>query len=251
MSFIKSQDEINKIREGGQILHRILRELAEQVKPGVSTWDLNEYAEAEIAKAGGESSFKGYGEADNPFPAALCTSVNDAVVHGIPNKDVILKEGDIVGLDIGMKYKGLYSDTAITVPVGKVDPKIQKLLDVTKKSLSEAIKQAKAGNTIGDIAYATQAIVEKAGFNVVRDLVGHGVGHGVHEEPSVPNYGRKGAGMKLVAGMVLAIEPMVVMGGYKLKYEDDDWTIVTKDRSYSAHFEHTVAIGEKGADILT
>ena len=251
MSLVKSQEEINKIREGGKILHRILRELAKQVKPGVSTWDLNEYAENEIAKAGGIPSFKGYGEANNPFPAALCTSINEAVVHGIPSKESILKEGDIVGLDIGMKYKGMYSDTAITVPVGQVDSKTQKLLDVTKKALSAAIKEAKAGNTTGDIAYATQMVVEKAGFNVVRDLVGHGVGHGVHEEPNVPNYGRKGSGMKLVSGMVLAIEPMVVMGNFKLEYEEDDWTIVTKDRSFSAHFEHTVAVGDKGADILT
>ncbi len=251
MSFIKSPEEINRIREGGQIVHRILREVAALIKPGVSTWELNEYAEKEIAKASGSASFKGYGDSSNPFPAALCTSVNEAVVHGIPSKDVILKEGDIVGLDIGMKYKGLYTDTAITVGVGKVSTKAQKLMDVTKKALSEAIKQAKVGNSVGDIANAAQTIVEKAGFNVVRDLVGHGVGHGVHEEPSVPNYGRKGSGMKLQEGMVLAIEPMVVIGGYKLEYEEDGWTIVTKDHSLAAHFEHTVAVGIKSGDILT
>jgi methionyl aminopeptidase len=251
MSLIKSKQEIDRIREGGKILHQILRETAKLAVPGASTWDLNWFAESQIIKAGGRPSFKGYGGDDHPFPAALCTSVNAALVHGMPSKEEILAEGDIIGLDIGMEYKGLYTDTAITVGIGKISPEAKKLLEVTESALSEAIKIAKVGNTVGDIAAVTQEVAEAAGFNVVRDLVGHGVGHDVHEDPQVPNFGKRGTGMKLREGMVLAIEPMVTAGSYKLELFDDGWTIGTKDGSLSAHFEHTVAITKNGPQILT
>jgi methionyl aminopeptidase len=248
---IKTQEEINIIAEGGELIHNILHNTAKLVKPGVSTWELNEYAESEIYKIGGRPSFKGYGPKKNPFPAGLCTSVNDQVVHGIPSRDVILKNGDIIGLDIGMEYKGLYTDTAITVPIGSVSPKIQKLMDVTKKSLNEGIKQAVAGNKIGDISHAIQTCAENAGFSVVRDLVGHGVGYDVHEDPAVPCYGKKGTGLELKEGMVLAIEPMLCDGEYFVVFEKDGWTISTRDGSLSAHFEHTIAITKHGARVLT
>jgi methionyl aminopeptidase len=248
---IKTQEEINIIAEGGELIHNILHNTAKLVKPGVSTWELNEYAESEIYKIGGRPSFKGYGPKKNPFPAGLCTSVNDQVVHGIPSRDVILKNGDIIGLDIGMEYKGLYTDTAITVPVASVSPKVQKLIDITQKSLNEGIKQAVNGNKIGDISHAIQTCAENAGFSVVRDLVGHGVGYDVHEDPAVPCYGKKGTGLELKEGMVLAIEPMLCDGEYFVVFEKDGWTISTRDGSLSAHFEHTIAITKHGARVLT
>ncbi len=217
----------------------------------MTTWRLNEFAEQGITKAGGRPSFKNYGGKKNPFPAALCTSVNSVVVHGIPSREVILKSGDIVSLDIGMEYKKLYTDTAITVGVGNISEQAKKLIDVTKKSLDLGIAQARAGNRIGDISHAIQTTVETAGFSVVRDLVGHGVGYDVHEDPPVPCYGKKGTGPLLEEGMVLAIEPMVCAGEYFLNFEKDGWTISTKDGSLAAHFEHTVAITRSGAQILT
>ncbi|GAC1412206.1 MAG: type I methionyl aminopeptidase [Candidatus Doudnabacteria bacterium] len=252
MSIIKSKEEIKLIKEGGQILHRILRQAAAMVKPGMSTGELNDFAEKEILKAGGRPSFKNYGEKDNLFPAGLCTSINEVVVHGIPSKKELLKEGDIVGLDIGMEYKGLYTDTAISVPVGKVDSEVQKLLEVTEKALQAGIKQAQPGNRIGDIGAAIQAYADKAGLGVVRDLVGHGVGHDVHEDPQVPNYGKAHTGRELKEGMVLAIEPMFTLGTYKLLFDEGDgWTISTADGKYSAHFEHTVAVTKGKPEILT
>jgi methionyl aminopeptidase len=248
---IKSKEEIEIIREGGQLMHKILRDIGSRAVPGVSTWELDRYAEEQILKVGGKPAFKGVGGPENPYPATLCTSINDEVVHGIPSKHVILEDGDIIGLDIGMQYKGLFTDTAITVAVGKISPIVQKLLDVTEKSLKAAIAVAKVGNTIGDIGFATQQVIENAGFNVVRDLVGHGVGYEVHEDPMVPGYGKKGKGEPLLEGMVLAIEPMVVTGSYRLFMDDDLWTIRTADGGLSAHFEHTVAITAKGASILT
>jgi methionyl aminopeptidase len=172
-------------------------------------------------------------------------------VHGIPSRDVILKNGDIIGLDIGMEYKGLYTDTAITVPVAPISPKVQKLIDITKKSLNEGIKQAVNGNKIGDISHAIQTCAENAGFSVVRDLVGHGVGYDVHEDPAVPCFGKKGTGLELKEGMVLAIEPMLCDGEYFVVFENDGWTISTKDGGLSAHFEHTIAITKHGARVLT
>lgn len=248
---IKTQEEIEIIAEGGKLIHNILHKTAGLIKPGVSTWDLNEFAENEIYKIGGRPSFKNYGSKKNPFPAGLCTSVNNQVVHGIPSRDVTLKNGDIIGLDIGMEYKGLYTDTAITVPVGTISIQTQKLIDTTKKCLSEAIKAAQNGNKIGDIAFATQSTAEKAGFNVIRDLVGHGVGYDVHEDPAVPCYGKKGQGIELKEGMVLAIEPMLTENEYFVVFEPDGWTISTRDGGLSAHFEHTVAITKHGARVLT
>ena len=248
---IKTREEIEIIAEGGKILHEILLKTAELVRPGVSTWELNEFAESEIQKAGGRPSFKFYGSKKNPFPAGLCTSINNVVVHGIPEKNALLKEGDIIGLDIGMEYKELYTDTALTVPVGKISDTAKKLIESTSKSLNAAIKQAKPGNRIGDISFAIQSTAEAAGFSVVRDLVGHGVGYDVHEDPSVPCYGKKGTGPVLKEGMVLAIEPMLCEHEYFLDFAPDGWTITTKDHGLSAHFEHTIAITSYGARILT
>ncbi len=248
---IKTQKEIETIAEGGRILHDILRKTAGLVRSGISTWELNEFAENEIEKAGGVPSFKNYGPKKNPFPAGLCTSVNSVVVHGIPSKSVFLKNGDIIGLDIGMEYKGFFTDTAITVPVGEINSQAQKLIEITKKCLDLALKVIKEGVKIGDIGYIIQKTAEDAGFSVVRDLVGHGVGYAVHEDPSVPCYGKKGQGIALKENMVLAIEPMICSGEYFLTYEPDGWTISTKDHSLSAHFEHTIAVTKTGCKILT
>ena len=247
----KTQEEIDKIKEGGKILNRILLQTAELVKPGVSTWELNSFAESEIVKAGGRPSFKGYGNKGHLFPAGLCTSVNSVVVHGVPSKESILKEGDIIGLDIGMEYKGLFTDTAITVPVGKISEKAQNLLSLTKKALSIGIAQAKIGNKVGDIGAAVQKVADDNKLGIIRDLVGHGVGHAVHEEPQVPNYGKKGTGPELTEGLVIAIEPMFTLGTDDIFIEDDGWTVTTRDESLAAHFEHTVVITKNGPEILT
>lgn len=249
--FTKLSSEIKIIAEGGKILGDILNRSAALVKPGISTAELNVFAETEIQKIGGRPSFIGYGPKNNPFPAGLCVSVNDVVVHGIPMENHILQEGDIVGLDIGMEYKRFFTDTAVTVPVGKIDPVAEQLIQVTKKCLSEAIKVARPGNRTGDIGNTIQMIAETAGFSVVRDLVGHGVGYAVHEDPSVPCYGRKGTGTELVPNMVIAIEPMVCQGKYKIYFDKDGWTIRTVDGGLAAHFEHTIAITEYGAKVLT
>jgi methionyl aminopeptidase len=248
---IKTPEEIEIIAEGGKLIHDILRTTGEMVKPGVSTWELNEFAESEIIKIGGRPSFKNYGPKKNPFPAGLCTSINSVVVHGIPSRSAILKDGDIISLDIGMEYKGLYTDTAITVPVGKISDTAKKLIEATRKALFAAIDQVKPSNTIGDIAFATQKTAEAAGFSVVRDLVGHGVGYEVHEDPAVPNFGKKHSGEVLREGMVLAIEPMVCEREYFVQFEPDGWTISTRDNGLAAHFEHTIAVTKNGARILT
>ncbi len=249
--YTKKPEEVELIAEGGKILGDILKRTALLVKPGISTFELNDFAEKEIIKAGGRPSFIGYGMKKNPFPAGLCTSINDAVVHGIPSKKDILQEGDIIGLDIGMVYKKFYTDTAVTVPVGTVTETAQKLIDVTKKSLAAAIAQAKPGNKVGDIGFAAQSIGEAAGFSMVRDLVGHGVGYAVHEDPAIPNYGRKGTGELLVPNMVIAIEPMICEKKPQVFFDTDGWTIRTHDGGLAAHFEHTVVITENGNRILT
>ncbi len=248
---IKTQEEIEKIAEGGKILRRILHSTAKLAAPGISTWNLNEFAEREIKKAGGRPSFKNYGGLKNPFPAGLCTSINNVVVHGIPSKTDILKEGDIIGLDIGMEYKKLYTDTAITVPIGNISALAKRLMDTTKKCLNTAIKLSKNRIRTGDIGEAIQKIAEDEGFSVVRDLVGHGVGYDVHEDPQVPCYGKKGTGTILKTGMVIAIEPMLCLGDYSLITESDGWTISTRDNKLSAHFEHTIAVGKNEGRILT
>lgn len=248
---IKKPEEIEKIYKGGKLLGDILKRTAELVKPGVSTYELNEFAEQEIRKVGGRPSFVGYGGRENPFPAGLCTSINDAVVHGIPSKQDILEEGDIIGLDIGMEYEGLYTDTAITVGVGNVSVEAQKIMDVTKLALEEAINLAKPGNRIGDLGYAMQSIAEKNGFSVVRDLVGHGVGYAVHEDPAVPCYGKPGQGLILEENMVIAIEPMICQKRHNVIFDPDGWTIRTSDGALAAHFEHTIAVTKDKARILT
>lgn len=249
--FTKTSEEIETIADGGKILRDILHATAQMAIPGVSTKELSNFAEAEIKKAGGVPSFIGYGEKKNPFPAGLCTSVNDVVVHGIPRRNEILREGDIVGLDIGMQYKGLFTDTAITVPIGKVKSSAMDLIETTKRSLADCILKAKPGNRIGDISAKIQEVAEKGGYSVVRDLVGHGVGYAVHEDPPVPCYGKPGTGIELVPNMVLAIEPMLNVGSHQVYFDRDGWTIRTMDGKLSAHFEHTIAITEKGARILT
>ncbi len=248
---IKSPKEIELIAEGGAVLHGILRKTAALVQPGISAWELNEFAEQEIYAAGGRPSFKNYGGKKNPFPAGLCTSINDVVVHGIPSKTDMLKAGDIIGLDIGMEYKKLYTDTALTVAVGQVSAKAQKLMNTAKQCLNASIAAARPGNRTGDIGHVIQSIAEAAGFSVVRDLVGHGVGYDVHEDPAVPCYGKPGTGDLLKPGMVIAIEPMLTAGEFALIFDQDGWTIRTKDGSLSAHFEHTIAITQNGSRILT
>ncbi len=250
---IKNPKEIALLREGGAKLAEVLAQVVAAVSPGVSTMELNNVADSCIRRAGGVPSFIGYGgksDGSGAFPFALCTSVNEEVVHTIPHHKKILEEGDIIGLDIGMKYKGLFTDHAVTVPVGNVDTRAKKLIDVTKKSLYAGLKIVAAGKTLGDVGHAIQTVIEKVGFSVVRELVGHGVGYEVHEPPHVPNYGRKGTGLVLKEGMVLAIEPMANIGAPHVTFTDN-WAVLTSDASLSAHFEHTIVVTKNGCDILT
>jgi methionyl aminopeptidase len=248
---IKTEQEIGLINEGGKLLRDILLRTTQLVKPGVTTADLNDYAEQEIFRVGGRPSFVGYGTKKNPFPAGLCTSINDAVVHGVPSHTEYLQEGDIVGLDIGMEYKGLYTDTALTVPVGKVSFKAEKLMEVTKKALDLAIKEAKPGARLGDIGAVIEETAVKNNFSTVRDLVGHGVGYAVHEDPNVPGYGKRGTGLVMEPGLVIAIEPMFCEKDPEIYFDEDGWTIKTQDGGLAAHFEHTIAITKNGSKILT
>ncbi len=251
-SWIKSPADIEKIGESGRILAEALQAAIQAVRPGVPTSELNRIAEESIRARGGRPSFKNYGGPENPFPAGLCVSVNDVVVHGLPSKSIILKEGDLAGLDLGVEKDGFFADAAVSVPVGRISPPAQKLLRVTRQALEAAIFEARVGNRIGDISYAIQSVVESAGMSVVRDLIGHGVGYAVHEDPAVPCFGRKGTGPELVPGMVLAIEPMVILGGsHKVIMNPGEWPVRTADGSLAAHFEHTVAILPEGPRILT
>jgi len=249
---VYSKKEIEILREGGKRLSRILNEVSGKVQAGISTTELNSYAEELIEKAGDIPAFLGYKPdgAHTPYPAALCVSVNDEVVHGIPGKH-ILKEGDIVGLDLGLSHKGLFVDMAITVPVGSVDEKAQKLISTARAALMAGISAARAGAHIGDIGHAIEECGESGGFSVVDALGGHGVGKSVHEKPFISNIGKKNTGEKLKAGQVLALEPMVNEGGKDVKLQSDGYTFSTRDGSRSAHFEHTILITEKGAEILT
>lgn len=251
-NLLKTKEEIEVLREGGRILAKILDEISHHVSPGVTTKGLDTLAESLIISAGGTPSFKGYrvAGAPVPYPASLCTSINDEVVHGIPS-DRVLKEGDIIGLDIGMQYNKLFTDMAVTLPVGVVDKKLLSLIDVARESLHWGISAAKPGGYTGDIGSAVQRFVEDHDFGVVRQLIGHGVGYKVHEDPEVPNFGKKNSGTRLSSGMVLAIEPMVTAGDWHVRLADDGWTWLTKDGSYAAHFEHTIVITENGAEVLT
>lgn len=236
------------MRRAGKVVRQVLDAVREVVRPGATTLDLENTAEAKMNELGAKAAFKGY----HGFPCVLCTSVNQEVVHGIPSKSRVLKEGDIVSIDCGAIVDGFYGDSAITVPVGeKIDAKTLRLLDATQASLRAAIETVKPGATLGDIGAAVQELVEAEGFSVVRDFVGHGIGTRMHEDPQVPNYGQRGRGMKLREGMVLAIEPMVNAGKPGVEVLKDGWTAVTEDGSMSAHFEHTVAVTATGAMVLT
>jgi methionyl aminopeptidase len=244
---VKTAAEIEAMRRAGQAVGRFFEELAPHVKPGVTTWELEEVASSYLARLGLAGAFMGY----QGYPANLCTSVNEEVVHGIPSKKRVLREGDLLSIDFGVVAGGYFGDAARTFPVGKVDGAAEKLLRVTEESLARAITVCLPGNRLGDIGEAVQGYVEANGFSVVRDFVGHGIGRAMHEDPQVPNFGRRGTGPRLVAGMVLAIEPMVNEGGYPVEVLGDGWTVVTRDRKRSAHFEHTVAITEGGPSVLT
>jgi methionyl aminopeptidase len=250
---IKNLEQLNKLKQSGKILAEVLGIVAQAVKPGVSSLDLDTLAETEIVKRGATPSFKNYrGRKDEPaFPASLCVSINQEIVHGMPRKDKILKQGDIVGLDLGVNFQGAYSDMAVTVGVGKIGKLEQEIIDATSETLDAALNQVKAGNTTGDIGYATELTAKSYGFNVVRDLVGHGVGASVHEEPEVPCFGERGRGTKLVEGLVIAIEPMLVAGNHQIHVAEDNWTIETSDKKLSAHKEHTVLVTKTGFELLT
>ena len=244
---IHDRDEVELIRASAQIVGRCLLMLSREVRPGVSTLELDRIAETFIRDSGGEPAFKGY----RGFPASICASINEEVVHGIPSGKRFLREGDIVSLDIGAKRQGFYGDAARTFPVGEAGSTALRLLEVTEKALEAGIQQARPGNRVSDISAAIEREVTRSRFKVVRALVGHGIGRELHEEPQVPNYGRMGEGPKLKEGMVLAIEPMVNAGTAEVLTLSDQWTVVTADRSLSAHFEHTVAIGADGPVILS
>jgi methionyl aminopeptidase len=245
---LKSPREIDKMRQSGHVVREVLDAVREAVKPGATTMDLERIAVERMRKAGATPAFKGYHE----YPCVLCTSVNHQVVHGIPSDKTVLKEGDIVSIDTGVVLDGYYGDSAITVAVGsRIDPKTQRLLDVTQRSLEVGIEAARVGAHLGDIGAAVQEVVEREGFSVVREFVGHGIGTRLHEEPQVPNFGKRGSGLKLKAGMVLAIEPMVNAGKPTVKVLGDKWTAVTTDGSMSAHFEHCVAVTAEGPQVLT
>jgi methionyl aminopeptidase len=244
---IHDLDEVKLIGESARIVGLCLLMLSREVRPGVSTLELDRLAEAFIRAQGAEPAFKGY----RGFPASICSSINEEVVHGIPSAKRILREGDIVSLDIGAKREGFFGDAARTYPVGEVSSTATRLLEVTQKALEAGIAQARPGNRVSDISAAIEREVTRSRFRVVRALVGHGIGRELHEEPQVPNYGRMGEGPKLREGMVLAIEPMVNAGSAEVLTLSDQWTVVTADRSLSAHFEHTVAIGAEGPVILS
>jgi methionyl aminopeptidase len=244
----KSQAEIEKMRQSGRILRQVLDTLRELAVPGASTMDLERAAEKKIKELGARPAFKGY----HDYPCVLCTSVNQEIVHGIPSHRRVLKAGDIVSIDCGVVVDGYYADAAITVPVGgEIAPELQRLLDVTRESLNRGIQAARLGNSVGDVGAAVQEYVEANGFSVVREFVGHGIGRQLHEEPQVPNFGVRGHGARLEEGMVLAIEPMVNAGRPGARLLSDNWTAVTEDGSYSAHFEHCVAVTKNGPLILT
>lgn len=250
---LKSEKEIETMREGGRRHASILREVAAAAVPGVSTKALDILARKLIKDGGDKAAFLNYTPegVSYPYPAALCVSINDEVVHGIPNKDVLLEEGDIVSLDLGLVHKGLITDGAITVPVGKVSKEASALMNATREALERAVKAAKVGNTTGDIGHAVESFVKPLGYGIVKILSGHGVGYEVHEDPYIPNYGKAGSGEKLVAGMVIAIEPMLNIGSGEVCVTDDEYTYITDDATLSAHFEHTVAITEAGPVVLT
>ncbi len=247
MIVLKSAREIEIMRQGGQILADLVEQLRGSVKSGMSTLEIDEAVEAFITRRGAQTAFKGY----RGFPASVCVSINEEIVHGIPSAQRRLKEGDIVGLDLGCIVEGYYADCAFTMAIGEISPPVERLLDVTRQSLELAVAQCRPGRRLSDVSHAVQQHVEAHGLGVVRAFVGHGIGRALHEEPQVPNFGEPGRGPQLKPGMVLAIEPMVTMGGWDVRILDDGWTAVTADGSLAAHFEHTVAVTEQGPSVLT
>lgn len=246
MIIVKSSREIEQLKRSNAIVAEVFEKLKKMIEPGITTKELDQVAEEYILLKGGQPAFKGY----RGFPATLCISINEEVVHGIPGQRR-LKEGDIISLDVGVNFVGYFGDAAITLPVGEVDPEAKRLLEVTEKALYIGIEKAKRGNRLFDISYAIQRWVESHGFSVVRDFVGHGIGKDLHEEPQIPNFGAPHQGPRLEKGMVFALEPMVNEGTYEVRILSDGWTVVTADGKRSAHFEHTVAITEDGAEILS
>lgn len=244
---LKSPEEIEKIRKSGAIVAHVHAVLRDRIKPGMTTMDLENIAEKETLAKNAIPAFKGY----HGFPFCLCTSVNEEVVHGMPSARRVLKVGDIVGVDFGVLLDGFYGDSAYTLAVGKIDEEAQRLMDATQASLAAGIEKCLIGNRLQDVSAAVQKVAEAGGYSIVRDFVGHGIGRGLHEPPQVPNYGTEGKGIRLKEGLVLAIEPMVNEGDFKVKVLEDGWTAVTADGKRSAHFEHTVAITADGPDILT
>ncbi len=241
-----SEEEIRAIKRSNQIVAKILAELKEMIKPGVQTKELDEYAERRVAEMGAVPAFKGY----RGYPASLCTSINEEIVHGIPSARRF-REGDIVSLDFGVLFEGYYGDAAVTYGVGEITPRARKLIETAEQAFHKALEQVEPHKRISDISYAIQSHVESQGFSVIRTFVGHGIGLSLHEEPQVPNFGLPGRGPKIKPGIVLAIEPMIAVGDWNVEILDDNWTAVTRDRSLSAHFEHTVAITAKGTRILS
>ncbi|PIP23538.1 MAG: type I methionyl aminopeptidase [Candidatus Nealsonbacteria bacterium CG23_combo_of_CG06-09_8_20_14_all_38_19] len=247
MTSIKKQSEIKLMAEGGKILARIMRELKDRVMPGVATRELDRLAENLVLNSQAKCSFKGYDD----YPACLCVSLNDVIVHGVPSDDIILKDGDIVSLDLGILFKGYHTDMAITVPVGKVSPEANRLIHVAKKSLKRAIKKVRPGNTFGDIGNTIQRYVESQGFNVIRSLCGHAIGRKLHEDPQILNYGKRHTGSEIKEEMTFCLEPMVVAGDWKIIKSEDGFGYKTKDGSLSAHFEHTILVTSNGCKVLT
>jgi methionyl aminopeptidase len=252
MAIIKNKKDLENLRVSGKILVAVLEKVAEGVKPGRTTSQLNDIAERELKANGGNPAFKGYqpDTSSIPFPASICISLNNEVVHGIPSGRKIY-EGDIISLDFGVEYKGMYTDCAITMPIGKISPDTQNLLKTTYGALCAGIKQAKTGNTTGDIGHAVETKANPKKYGVIESLIGHGVGYAVHEDPQVPNYGRAGSGTKLPEDLIIAIEPMLTEGSKNVELASDGWTFVTEDESLSAHFEQTVRVTAKGAEIIT
>ena len=247
---LKNREELKRMRAAGKVVSEVLMRLEEEAKEGVTTWELNEIAERMCAAGGFKAAFKGYAN----YPASVCFALNEEIVHGIPSKKKVLKEGDIVGIDFGVLLDGYYADSAITVAIGKIRPVAEKLLRVTRNSLYRGIEMVTSSNRVMDISKEIQTYVENEGFSIVRDFVGHGIGRELHEEPQVPNFippNGKGRGVRLCSGMVMAIEPMVNEGSEKTKILEDGWTAVTYDGKLSAHFEHTVALTDNGPEILT
>jgi methionyl aminopeptidase len=251
---LKTNNELKIMREANRVIAIILTEIQEKIKPGVSTYELDQWAEQRLASLNARPAFKGYGGANGvkpPFPASLCTSLNNEVVHGIPSKDRVLEEGDIIGIDVGSIYKGYHGDGAYTYAVGKVSEEAMALMECCKGALKAAIEQAKKGNRVSDISIAIERHVKPKGYGIVRDLTGHGIGKSLHEDPQILNFDDGSKGRKLKENMTLAIEPMINSGSYRVRTLRDDWTVVTDDGSLSAHYEHTIVITANGPEILT